>query len=80
MTEQARAVPRPSASAQSIGIRELRLVSGLILGCFLTTHLLNHALGLVSLPAMESGRGWFNVLWRSMAGTILLYGAVFTFT
>jgi adenylate cyclase len=76
MTEQAGAAPGPSVSAQSIGTRELRLVSGLVLGCFLTTHFLNHALGLVSLSAMESGRGWFNILWRSMAGTILLYGAI----
>ncbi|MGL4592607.1 MAG: adenylate/guanylate cyclase domain-containing protein, partial [Aestuariivirga sp.] len=76
MTEQAGAVPGPSVSTPSIGIRELRLVSGLVLGCFLTTHFLNHALGLVSLSAMESGRGWFNLLWRSMLGTILLYGAI----
>ncbi len=76
MTEQAEAVPGPSVSTPSIGIRELRLVSGLVLGCFLTTHFLNHALGLVSLSAMESGRGWFNLLWRSMPGTILLYGAI----
>lgn len=76
MTEQAGAVPGPSVSTPSIGIRELRLVSGLVLGCFLTTHFLNHALGLVSLSAMESGRGWFNLLWRSMPGTILLYGAI----
>jgi adenylate cyclase len=76
MTDQAGAVPGPSVSTPSIGIRELRLVSGLVLGCFLTTHFLNHALGLVSLSAMESGRGWFNLLWRSMPGTILLYGAI----
>ena len=76
MTEQSAAGPTPSVSARSIGTRELRLASGLVLGCFLTTHFLNHALGLVSLSAMEWGRGWFNVIWRSMAGTVLLYGAI----
>src|SRR5918993_975487 len=51
-------------------------VSGLILAAFLVTHFGNHALGLVSVPAMEAGRYWFNVLWRNPAGTVLLYGSL----
>jgi adenylate cyclase len=35
-------------------IRRIRLVSGLVMFAYVTTHLLNHALGLVSIPAM----GW----------------------
>ena len=62
----------------SIGLREVRLASGIVLALFLLTHFSNHALGLVSVEAMEAGRGWFNVLWRSRPGTILLYGALFT--
>ena len=54
----------------------LRLASGLILLTFLTTHLLNHALGLVSLEAMEAGRAWFLLLWRNPLGTAVLYSAV----
>jgi adenylate cyclase len=57
-------------------IRRVRLVSGLALGFFLLTHLLNHALGLVSLAAMEAGRVWFVALWQSWPGTVALYGAV----
>ncbi|WP_245444088.1 adenylate/guanylate cyclase domain-containing protein [Microvirga sp. KLBC 81] len=57
-------------------LREVRLVSGLILGAFLVTHFGNHALGLVSVGAMEEARRWFNLLWRNPLGTILLYGAL----
>ena len=55
--------------------RSLRLVSGLVISAFLTTHLLNHALGIVSLDAMAAARGWFVAVWRSVPGTALLYGA-----
>lgn len=56
--------------------REIRLASGLVLGFFLLTHFSNHALGLVSIEAMEAGRRWFNVLWRNPLGTTLLYGSL----
>jgi adenylate cyclase len=42
----------------------LRLVSGLWLFLFAATHLLNHALGLVSLGSMEAGRTVFLAFWR----------------
>lgn len=45
---------------------------------FLTLHLANHALGLISLGAMEAGRVWFLALWRHPLGTVLLYGALLT--
>jgi len=59
-------------------IRLIRLSTGLVLLAYVTTHLANHALGLVSLAAMESGRDWFLWLWRSTLGTVLLYGALVT--
>ena len=40
---------------------------------YLTTHLTNHALGLVSLDAMEDGREWFLALWRNPLATAALY-------
>src|SRR5262249_58499670 len=43
---------------------------------YLVLHFLNHALGLVSLAAMEAGRHWFLALWRSAPGTVALYGAI----
>ena len=48
----------PSRRGQA-WVRQLRLTTGLILFTFVTTHLLNHALGLISLDAMEAGRWWF---------------------
>jgi len=54
----------------------LRLGSGLVLFAFVAMHMLNHALGIASLEAMEWGRRGFLLLWRSTPGTVLLYGAV----
>jgi adenylate cyclase len=55
-----------------------RLVTGLVLLTYLTTHLLNHALGLVSLAAMDAGREAFLLLWRNPLGTLLLYASLVT--
>jgi adenylate cyclase len=59
-----------------IGLRELRLATGLVLGAFLLTHFSNHALGLISVEAMEGGRAWFGAIWRNPPATILLYGSL----
>ncbi len=59
-------------------VRRTRLITGLILLSYLTTHLLNHGLGLISLDAMEWGRRWFLFLWRNPLGTLALYGALVT--
>lgn len=58
--------------------KRLRLASGLVLFAFVGTHFLNHALGLVSLAAMEAGRAVFLALWRNPPATVLLYGAAAT--
>src|SRR5215204_5506016 len=55
-----------------------RLASGLVLFAFVLTHYLNHALGLVSLDAMEDAQAARFAVWRSWPGTILLYGAFAT--
>jgi adenylate cyclase len=61
------------AAGERIVAQRLRLVSGLVLFTYVTTHLLNHALGLISLQAAEAGRFWFLAFWRSPVGTLLLY-------
>jgi len=53
----------------------LRLWSGCVLFVYVTLHLANHALGLVSLDAMDAGRVWFVALWRNPLGTAVLYTA-----
>ena len=57
-------------------IRRLYLITGLVLFAYLLTHLFNHALGLVSLEALEAGRQVFLSLWRNPPMTLLLYGAL----
>jgi adenylate cyclase len=52
-----------------------RLGSGLVLFAFALTHFLNHALGLVSVETMESVQEVRRAIWRSLPGTVLLYGA-----
>jgi adenylate cyclase len=55
--------------------RNLRMVSGLVLFTYIGAHLINHALGLISLDTAESGMGIAVEVWYSLPGTILLYGA-----
>ena len=53
--------------------RNLRLASGLAISFFVATHLVNHALGLVSLEVLEAGREVFVGFWRGTpAGPILV--------
>jgi adenylate cyclase len=52
----------------------VRLAAGLLLFTYAATHLLNHALGLVSLAAVEAGRTLFLAFWRlpPVEATLLL--------
>ena len=59
-------------------VRVLRLCAGLVLLTYLTTHYLNHALGIVSLAAMEAGRVWFLWFWRQPLVSLVLYTALIT--
>ena len=53
-------------------LRNLRLLSGLVLMCFVIGHLVNLALGLHSLGAMGAARVWLLDPWRTSAGSLLL--------
>jgi adenylate cyclase len=64
-----------STRSPSLLVRRLRLASGLVLFLFVATHLLNHALGLVSLQVAEQGRTVFLAVWRNWPATIAFYGA-----
>ena len=67
----------PSRDARSIfGLeRSLRWWSGLILFAFVAMHLLNHGLGVFGVTVLEQVQHWRTAVWRSLPGTILLYGA-----
>lgn len=56
-------------------IRRLRLASGLVMLCYVTMHLLNHAAGLVSLGAMERTLLWVMAVWAQWPMQGLLYGS-----
>ena len=55
--------------------RDLRLASGLVLFTYVTLHLVDHALGLISIDVAESALALAVALWHSLPGTLLLYGA-----
>ncbi len=59
-------------------IRRLRLASGLTVALFVVTHLANHALGIFSVDAQEAMRRVVSPVYRSLPGTLLLYGALLT--
>ena len=66
------------AAGSRLWIRKLRLTCGLTLFYYVTTHLLNHALGNISIPAMEAGMVLQKWIWQGMAGTAILYSALAT--
>ena len=58
----------------SANLRRLRLISGLAMLAYVTTHLINHALGLVSIEAMERTLDLVEPVWASLPGQLVLYG------
>jgi adenylate cyclase len=54
------------------------LFSGVVLAVFVTLHLINHSLGLVSIDAMEALRRLLSTLWSNPLGMVLLYGSLLT--
>lgn len=59
-------------------LRRLRLASGLVMFIYLALHMLNHALGIVSIDLAERGLGLALAFWRIPAVSVLLYGAAAT--
>ena len=74
--KEIRPTPKRPRPARSISVRRVRLASGLVLFTYVTLHFANHALGNISIDAMEKGLGFQKLLWRSPPGTILLYSAL----
>src|SRR5438132_2246847 len=59
-------------------IRRLRLASGLVMFAYVTTHFVNHSLGLVSVQMMDRALEHIYEYWASSLGAVLLYGAFAT--
>ncbi len=63
---------------RKLTLADLRMVTGLVIGLYVTMHLSNHALGLISVHAQETVRPWVMALWHSPPGQLLLYGSLST--
>ena len=64
-----------TASAGSSMIRRLRLISGLVMLAYVTMHLLNHAVGLISLETMENVLWYIFRIWTNRPAQLLLYSS-----
>ena len=57
-------------------VRRVRLVTGLVLLVYVTSHLANLAIGLWSLETMDAARPVFLAPWHNPIGLVLLYGSL----
>jgi len=58
-----------------IGVRQVRLASGLVLFTYLVSHFLNHALGNISMDALAEGVHYHTLFWQFPPVAIILYTA-----
>src|SRR5207253_10741636 len=61
--------------ARGIGLRQVRLVSGMILFAYVLSHFLNHALGNISLEAMADGVQVHTAFWQFLPVAVVFYTA-----
>ena len=59
-------------------LRQIRLATGLVLYVYVTLHFANHALGNISIGAMESGLAVQKLIWQSPPGAVILYLSLLT--
>jgi adenylate cyclase len=62
--------------APFLTLRRVRLGTGLVLFAYVTLHFLNHALGNISVDAMEKGLAVQKFIWQSRPGALVLYASV----
>ena len=63
---------------RGIGVRQVRLVCGLVMFSYIFSHLFNHALGNFSYSVMEAWLGYHIWWWRIPAVNFALYAAAVT--
>jgi adenylate cyclase len=64
-------------SIRGVGVRQIRLVCGLVLFSYLISHFLNHALGNISIDALADGVYYHTAFWQFLPVAVALYTAVF---
>ena len=60
---------------RGIGVRQVRLITGLVMFAYILSHFFNHALGNISYDAMEAWLGWHVWFWRTPLVNTTLYVA-----
>ncbi|SDJ21538.1 adenylate cyclase [Bradyrhizobium lablabi] len=65
---------------RGISLRQVRLVSGVILLAYLVSHFLNHALGNISMKALAIGVHFHVLFWQFLPVAIVFYTACFVHT
>src|SRR6266702_1625704 len=72
------ALSRLSELVRSTSARQVRLVCGVILFAYVVSHFLNHALGNISVDAMQVGVYYHTTFWQFRPVAIVFYGAALT--
>ena len=62
-------------SFRGIGVRQVRLVCGVVLFAYLVSHFLNHALGNISMDALAAGVRYHIAFWRFPPVATVFYGS-----
>src|ERR1700733_9095588 len=60
---------------RGIGVRQIRLVCGLVLFAYLLSHFINHALGNISMDALATGVKYHTGFWKSLPIATVFYAA-----
>ncbi|MBR0841689.1 adenylate/guanylate cyclase domain-containing protein [Bradyrhizobium liaoningense] len=74
----ATAPARMTEFIRATSVRQVRLVCGVILFAYVISHFLNHALGNISVDAMEVGVYYHTVFWQFLPVAIVFYTAALT--
>ncbi|WP_143198385.1 adenylate/guanylate cyclase domain-containing protein [Bradyrhizobium sp. AS23.2] len=69
---------RLSELIRGISLRQVRLVCGVILFSYVVSHFLNHALGNISVDAMQAGIYYHMAFWQFLPVAIVFYTAALT--
>ncbi|WP_262047993.1 adenylate/guanylate cyclase domain-containing protein [Bradyrhizobium sp. Bra78] len=71
----AKALAQMSELVRATSLRQVRLVCGVVLFAYVVSHLLNHALGNISVDAMEVGVYYHVLFWQFLPVAIIFYAA-----
>jgi adenylate cyclase len=78
ISDRERARERAKELLRGVNARQVRLVCGLVLFAYVTSHFLNHALGNISVEAMEIGVYYHTLFWQFLPVAATLYTAALT--